>query len=174
MHQLPECDSYTHASFGGINIFWWLESIPNPPKDIRTKFHSNRSIRSKVGHFAPPRGEGGGGGNNFWWWESIPNPLKDICAKFHQNRSISSKTPPGGATDPPRGGWGGKFKKMKKRYGDIDGENSFIKFELNPITIKGSKLGGKFFGLGKSRNPQFAFWTLRKKFRQNGQNEGRF
>ena len=59
---------------------------------------------------------------------------------------------------------------MKKSYGDIDGENSFIKFELNPITIKGPKLGGKFFGPVKTRNPQFAFWTLQKKFRQNGQN----
>ena len=40
---------------------------------------------------------------------------------------------------------------MKKTYGDIDGENSFIKFELNPITIKGPKLGGKFFGPVKTR-----------------------
>ena len=63
---------------------------------------------------------------------------------------------------------------MKKTYGDIDGENSFIKYELNPITIKGPKLGGKFFGPVKTRNLQFAFWTLRKNFRENGQNEGRF
>ena len=45
-------------------------------------------------------------------------------------------------------------------YGIIDGENSFIKFELNPITTKGSKLGGKFFGPVKTGNLQFAFWTL--------------
>ena len=38
-------------------------------------------------------------------------------------------------------------------------ENSFIKFELNPITIKGPKLEGKFFGPVTTRNLQFAFRT---------------
>ena len=42
------------------------------------------------------------------------------------------------------------------------------------LPLNGSKLGGKFFGPVKTRNLQFAFWTLRKNFRQNGQNEGRF
>ena len=43
--------------------FRW-ESIPNPPKDIRAKFHENRSIITKValrGH-KPPGGGGGGKG----------------------------------------------------------------------------------------------------------------
>ena len=48
---------------------------------------------------------------------------------------------------------------MKKTNRDIDGENSLIKFELDPTTIKGPKLGGKFFGLVTTRNLEFAFWT---------------
>ena len=97
---------------------------------------------------------------------------RTICTEFNLTRSISLKTPPRGALIPSRGDGGGRTKK--KIYGDIDGENSSIKFELNPIAIKGPKLGGKFFGPVKTRNPQIAFWTLRKHFRQNGQNEGRF
>ena len=55
--------------------------------------------------------------------------------------------PPRRGTKPqPRGRIGGKFGKMKETYGDIDGENLSVQFELNPITIKGPKLRGKFFG----------------------------
>ena len=87
---------------------------------------------------------------------------------------IAQKPTEGGSQTPsPPEGWGGEGNK-KKTYGDIDEGNSFMKFELNPITIKGPKLGEKFFGPVKTRNLQFAFWTLRKNFRQNGQNEGRF
>ena len=35
---------------------------------------------------------------------------------------------------------------MKKRDRDIDEGNSFMKFELNPRTLKGPKIGGTFFG----------------------------
>ena len=39
-----------------------------------------------------------------------------------------------------------KFTKIRKTNRDIDGKNSFMKFGLDPITIKGLKFGGKFFG----------------------------
>ena len=35
---------------------------------------------------------------------------------------------------------------MKKTGRDIDEGNSFMKFELNPITLKGPKIGGTVFG----------------------------
>ena len=53
------------------------------------------------------------------------------------------------------------FKWTPKTCGDIEGKNSFMKFELNPIIIEGPKLGLKVFRTG---NPKFAFWTLGKKF----------
>ena len=34
---------------------------------------------------------------------------------------------------------------MKKMGRDIDEGSSFMKFELNPITLKGPKIGGTFF-----------------------------
>ena len=52
----------------------------------------------------------------------------------------------GGAETPPRGEGGGKSEKMKKTGRDIDEGNSFMKFELNPITLKGPKIGGTVFG----------------------------
>ena len=38
-----------------------------------------------------------------------------------------------------------KFKKIKNMYRDIDEKNSFIKFEQDPINLKGPKIIGNFY-----------------------------
>jgi len=128
MHQLPECDSYMHLSFGGtcspqppficetgtIWYIWQYHFIPTLVKTIFAKFHRNRSISSKnppVGGHGPPLRGGKGGVSNFWQCQLIPAYIRTIRTKFHQNRSISSKSPPvGGAWTPPWGGERGGFE----------------------------------------------------------------